>query len=160
MWCDRAGTETEGVKAVLSLAVVGLGLWLGGLAGAAVDRHDADLTGVWRWTPNTVAPPRVEALLELRRATDGHLEARLLRRDFTREPVLEGGRSVEFRDGTLCVETDRGTALRGRLAGDGSTISGVLEIRGVSVPGRLERVVFPRAGRADRSLRSTQYRQT
>jgi len=137
---DASRTGIEGLKALLSVAV----LWFGGVvAGSAaqdaVPPSDGgaaeDVLGIWAWVVAAPAcqpdsPAATETrFVEFRRGPDGRLEARALSRS-DGKPRIRALRGVSFEDGTLRLELDDGVAFHGTMQRDGRSIDGVLESGG------------------------------
>ncbi len=136
MGIDASRSGIEGLKALLSVAV----LWFGGVVagGAGSDLPSPggagaqDVVGVWAWAVTTSAcrpdapDPTGTRYVEFRRGTDGRLEARALFRTggTARIRALPG---VSFKDGRLRLDLGDGIAFHGTLRRDGRSIRGVLE---------------------------------
>ena len=137
----------EGLKAVLSIAAIVAGLMLSNLAASpAPDAglNVGDVVGVWRWVDPTSEREATTPLLEIRRASDGALQALVL--------VHPGDRAreadVSYDAGHLCMVTEHGASFQGRLSEDGSRIEGVIQFEGNRADLRLQRVDVRKMRRA------------
>ena len=165
MWYDAQRTGMETVKAVLSVAVLWGGMFVSGAADQAmlepfgVGATD-DIVGVWKWVAGSSlrrpdATRTVASLLEIRRADDGSLSARVLVNDGPR-PVVKHVDGVSFEEGRLCLEIDGQAAFKGTLREDGRSIDGTVLFDGrKSSSAELRKVEARTGSRGVAPLRAT-----
>jgi hypothetical protein len=142
-----ATRRREGLKAVMSIAAIAAGLMLSDLAASPalqIDAKTGDVVGVWRWVDPSGHQEAATPLLQIRRASDGDLEALVLIRPGDRARQAD----VSYDQGHLCMVTEHGASFKGRLSEDGSMIEGVIQFEGTRANALLQRVEHRKMRRA------------
>jgi len=140
-------SRREGMKTVLSIAAIAAGLMLSNLASSPAlhtGLNMGDVVGVWRWVDPSSEREATTPLLEIRRASDGALQALVLVRPGDRAREAD----VSFDAGQLCMVTEHGASFQGQLSDDGSRIEGVIQFEGNRADALLQRVDVRKMRRA------------
>ena len=143
-----AERKREGLKALMSVAVIAVGLVLSDMAASPalhMAAESGDVVGVWQWVePAGERSEEGRPLFEIRRAADGELEAMIL--------VSFGDRvseaDVSYDEGHLCMVTEHGASFKGELSADGLVIQGVIQYVGARSTALLQRVEHRKMRRA------------
>lgn len=132
--------KNEGLKALLSVAAIAVGLLLSNMAASPslyLAADSVDVVGVWRWVePEADGADAASPLFEIRRAADGQLEAMILVRSGDHSSEAD----VSYDAGHLCMVTEQGTSFKGELSEDGLMIEGVIQYGGARSTALLKRV--------------------
>jgi hypothetical protein len=135
-----AKRKNEGLKALLSVAAIAVGLLLSNMAaspGLYLEAEAIDVVGVWRWVePAADGIDPSTPLFEIRRAADGELEAMVLIRSGDHASEAD----VSYDAGHLCMVTEQGASFKGELSDDGLVIEGVIQLGGARSTALLQRV--------------------
>lgn len=143
-----AERKHEGLRVLLSVAVIAVGIVLSDMAASPTlypDPGPGDVVGVWQWVePASDRAGTGTPLFEIRRAADGELEATVLVRSGDRM----GEADVSYDGGRLCVVTEHGASFKGELSDDGREIEGVIQYEGARSTALLQRVEHRKMRRA------------
>lgn len=135
-----ARRKNEGLKAVLSVAAIAVGLVLSNMAaspGLYLAADSLDVVGVWRWVePAAEESAETSPLFEIRRSADGDLEATILVRSGRHSAEAD----ISYDAGHLCVVTEQGASFKGEISEDGLVIEGVIHYGGSRSTALLQRV--------------------
>ena len=135
-----AKRKNEGLKALLSVAAIAVGLLLSNMAASPslyLGADSVDVVGVWRWVePAADGADAASPLFEIRRAPGGELEAMVLIRSGDHASEAD----VSYDAGHLCMVTEQGASFKGELSEDGSMIQGVIQYGGARSTALLRRV--------------------
>jgi len=140
--------KNEGLKALLSVAALAVGLLLSSMAASPsfyLGADSADVVGVWRWVePAADGADVASPLFEIRRAPDGQLEAMILIRSGDHSSEAD----VSYDAGHLCMVTEQGASFKGEISKDGLMIEGVIQYGGARSTALLKRVEHRKMRRA------------